>query len=58
MSYLCVHGYIYSRCDVCTEIDRAVEEYLKEPVEVPDNEWMYDLYLEMDEKMIRESEDN
>ncbi len=58
MSYLCVHGYIFSRCNTCMEIENAVEEFLFKEEVSPDDNWLYDMYLEMDEKMIRESEDN
>jgi len=59
MSYLCKHGYMFSSCQTCVAIEEAVEEFLMAPPETTvEDDYMYDVYLEMDERRLSETEEN
>ncbi len=58
MKYLCVHGYLYSSCESCQAMDDAIEEYMMAPPEIDkEYDYMYDIYLDRDEQLLRESEE-
>ncbi len=58
MKYLCIHGYIRPDCTVCTEIEEAVNEFMVPEEYETYDDFLYDAYLELDEKLLSESEEN
>lgn len=57
MTFLCIHGYMRSECTMCTSISDAMEEFDMLP-ELDSSEYLYDYYLDLDEKALRDEEDN
>lgn len=57
--YVCNHGELFMLCAICTDVMRAMDEMMPESWEDDSYiEYMYDHYLDLDEKLLRESEDN
>ncbi len=55
--YICTHGHIKADCTVCVAIDEAVSEYMLPNSESSDAEYAYDFFLDLDERLLRESEE-
>ena len=51
--FLCNHGYFRSNCETCSFVDESVEDIslLDES-----DDWLYDFYLDRDERQMREEE--
>lgn len=57
--YICNHGDLYMSCPVCSEVTKLMDEMMPEPWEDDEYmEYMYDYYLDKDERLLRESEEN
>jgi len=51
MSFICMHGHYYSRCEICSEIPEETEEMGEEE----SDDFVYDYYLNLDEKKYRDT---
>jgi len=55
--FVCEHGDLFMYCSTCSDVQRAMEEYMILPE--ADNiaeEYLYDYYLDLDERLLREEE--
>jgi hypothetical protein len=57
-SYICSHGELFARCYICSEINKAMEDYLKDEEWNAEREYLYDYYLHLDEREMRQKEEN
>jgi len=55
--YMCEHGHLYASCPICSEIMKAMSDYLMEDSWDTDD-YLYDHYLDLDERLLREQEEN
>jgi hypothetical protein len=64
---MCPHGQLYASCYICREVKKSEEEYmeLNDLLIEDDNEYdmeldeqLYDYYLDLDERLLREQEDS
>ena len=63
MKYICTHGYVYMSCDICSEMVenlQRLELFGASSDELTEafGEDMYDYYLDLDERSMREMEEN
>lgn len=56
MAYLCTHGYILGNCDTCAEFQDELEFMIEELDDSEHDEYLYDHYLDLDERALREEE--
>lgn len=58
--YMCEHGHLYMSCPICSEITRAQSEFdaVIEEDSHQLNDYLYDYYLDKDEREMREQEDS
>ena len=58
MRYLCIHGYVFMCCDICSEeSDLLLTMQLEQEADESYIEYMYDYYLDQDERLLREQEE-
>jgi len=58
--YMCSHGDLFMYCSICMDVQKAMEEYIVIPEESATSaqEYLYDYYLDLDEREMREQEDS
>ena len=58
MRYLCIHGYVFMSCDICSEeTEMLLSMELEQEADESYMEYMYDYYLDQDERLLREQEE-
>ncbi len=57
MNYLCPHGYLRADCNMCMKIAELIEENMPVPEDAAP-EYLYDYYLDQDERLLREQEES
>lgn len=56
MGYLCTHGEILSSCSICVEFEDELE-FMLEEMDIQDTrDYIYDYYLDQDERSLREED--
>ncbi len=58
MNYLCPHGYLRADCNMCVKIAELMEENMGVPQDDTVEEYLYDYYLDQDERLLREQEES
>lgn len=60
MTYICSHGFLKADCATCVAFEEGLSEFDWDILEADEsaNEYLYDYYLDLDEKALRESEEN
>jgi hypothetical protein len=58
MKYLCIHGYVFMSCDICSEETEMLQSMeLEQNADDSYTEYLYDHYLDLDERLLREQEE-